>query len=69
MFKTGDRVTYAKTRDTQSVEPERRDATGTIADLLEIIGGHPCARVCWEWAPEVGYWVRHAHLEILPRNR
>ncbi len=62
MLRVNDTVTYAKTRETQSVEPARRNARGVVKEL-DFIDGENCAKVEWEWTPGVGCWIHCRRLE------
>ena len=63
-MKTGDTVTYAQTRETQSVQPERRNDTGRVGEIA-IIEHDECAQVFWSWAPDVGFWVKTRWLQVI----
>lgn len=60
-MKIGDKVTYLKCRDTQDVQPERRFATGIVREI-DVSDG--TAKVEWEWASGVGFWVHTGLLEV-----
>jgi hypothetical protein len=55
-----DAVTYRECRETQSVEPQRRNAVGVVKEI-DLIDGEECAKVEWPWGK---FWVRTGLLQI-----
>lgn len=63
-MKIGDTVTYDRTRETQTVQEDRRNATGSVAEIA-FIDDEECARVKWSWSPDVGFWVLTKFLRVV----
>ena len=61
-LKIDDVVTYAKIKETQSIDHERRNALGVVKEL-DVIDGERVARIEWDYSPGSGFWVRTGLLE------
>jgi hypothetical protein len=57
----GDKVTYAKIRETQGVQPDRRNATYVVEEFATNSENEAIVKVRTPW--ETSHWIRRGWLE------